>query len=1098
VPRGSAGPDISVLTLPGHRVLVHVSQPLARRRAVAPRTVLLVAMVGVFMAFLDNTIVTIAFPNLQRSFPDSTLGSLSWVFNIYNIALAALLVPAGMLADALGRKRMFVAGIALFTLASAICAAAQSVGVLIAARALQGSGAALIVPSSLGLVLHAYPQRKRAQAVAIWTATGALAAGIGPSIGGLLVVASSWRLVFVINIPLGAVGWWLARRELVESRAPGRRVLPDLGGALLLAVAVGLLVLAIVQGQTWHWANVRTLATLIGALAAGAWLLRRSLRHPAPMLDLELIGAPGFAVTSVLTVIGAAGFYGLALLNIFYLIDVWRFSALTAGLAGTPAPFVAAAVAVVAGRLVAKRDSRPLIVLGAVIWALGPLILVERFATSSNYLLDYLPAALVLAVGIGIVFPLVSDIAASLAPRGRHAGATAMNSSLRQVGAAIGVAVIVVVVGHPRPDQVHDAFLHGWFFASVCFSVVAIGALALRRVQPEPRSASLIKDVREILGHPVTAPAPPARPRRASSSVIVPTRTTPPVPGESTEDFLKAVPLFAALSGDEIAAVAQRASTLTLPAGAWLFHQGDVADAMYVVRSGRVQAVEERPDGTLGIIRELRAGAPVGELAMIRRSRRTVGVRVRRDAALLRLDGAHFEDILRSSPSVSRALLDTLAAWLSSNSRPRPARPKPPATIAVVSLDADASGQRIEWLLEQHLRQLARTVRLSCPEATATEADPGHALAELLDRAEHEYDHVLLTGEGFDPASDWTQACMRQADRVVLLVSTPPEPERLREWCVPSGSDVVLLGGASDLATGRLLRALEPRASHRVRPATRVEDVARLARRLAGRSVGLSLSGGGARCFAQIGVIEELAAAGITIDRVSGTSMGAFISALVAQGLEPAEIDARCYEEWVRRNPVNDYRFPRMSLIRGARARTMLERVFPDCIEDLKLGFFCVTVDLIAAKPVYHRRGALADAVGASMILPGFAPPLASEGRLLVDGGLMDNLPTEVMASEGDGPIIAVDCTDPSVRQLPDGVDPELPTLPETLFKVMLLSESDSDRRRSFADLLIRPDCSDIGTIEFHMLDAARERGRRAASAALRASTEFVDAITAS
>jgi MFS family permease len=156
--------------------------------------VLLIAMLGVSMAFLDNTIVTIAFPNLQESFPDSSLSSLSWVFNIYNITLAALLVPAGILADAVGRKRTFVAGIALFTAASAICAAAKSVEVLIAARALQGSGAAIIVPSSLALVLHAYPDDRRAQAVAMWSATGALAAGIGPSIGGLLVVISDWRL----------------------------------------------------------------------------------------------------------------------------------------------------------------------------------------------------------------------------------------------------------------------------------------------------------------------------------------------------------------------------------------------------------------------------------------------------------------------------------------------------------------------------------------------------------------------------------------------------------------------------------------------------------------------------------------------------------------------------------------------------------------------------------------------------------------------------------------------------------------------------------------------------------------------------------------
>ena len=1046
------------------------------------------------MAFLDNTIVTIAFPNLQQSFPDSSLSSLSWVFNIYNIALAALLVPAGMLADAVGRRRMFIAGIVVFTVASAICAAAQSVEVLIAARALQGGGAAIIVPSSLGLVLHAYPENRRTQAVAMWSATGALAAGIGPSIGGLLVVLSDWRLVFLINLPLGLLAWLLARRHLVESRAPGRRALPDLRGALLIALSVSLLVLAIVQGQSWGWTNIRTVAALLGAVAAGAWLLRRSLRHPTPVLDLELIGTPGFTVTSALTVIGAAGFYGLALLNIFYLIDVWRYSPLTAGLAGTPAPFLAAGAAAGAGWWGTKRDARPLIALGAAIWTLGPLILVSRFSTSPHYVLDYLPAALVLALGIGVAFPLVSNIATSLAPRGRYAGATAMNSSLRQVGAALGVAVIVVVVGHPHPSGVHAAFERGWLFASVCFGLVSIGALALRRVDATPKTASFIEGVREIVATPPSRPAAP-RHNRHSQSVVLSLRVTSPAASQSTEDFIKAVPLFAGLPEDEIAALAGQATTVTVPAGAWVFHQGDIADAMYIVRSGRLHVVDERPDGTQEIVRELRPGAVLGELALIRQSRRTAGVRVRRDAALLRIGHAQFEQMLGSSPSVSRALLGTLADRLTNNSKSRPAGPRPPVTIAIVSLDPAAGAQGIEPLLEQQLRQLSRIITLSQSAVTRPGMELGHALAEALDRVEHFHDHVLLTAETSDPSGDWSQACMRQADRVVLLVAEPPETDRLRGWEIPSGCDVVLLGGASDAVTARLLRALEPRATHRVRSATRVDDVARLSRRLAGRSVGLSLSGGGARSFAQIGVLEELVSSGIAVDRVSGTSMGAFIGALVAQGLDPEEIDARCYEEWVRRNPVNDYHFPRSSLIRGARARAMLERVFPGFIEDLKLGYFCVTVDLIAAKPVYHRQGRLAEAVGASMILPGFAPPLQSEGRLLVDGGLMDNLPTEVMASEGDGPIIAVDCTDPSVRHLPDGVDPEVPTLAETLFKAMLLSESDSDRRRSFADLLIRPDCSDIGTVEFHMLDAARERGRRAAATTLAAAPDFLDRL---
>ena len=214
--------------------------------------------------------------------------------------------------------------------------------------------------------------------------------------------------------------------------------------------------------------------------------------------------------------------------------------------------------------------------------------------------------------------------------------------------------------------------------------------------------------------------------------------------------------------------------------------------------------------------------------------------------------------------------------------------------------------------------------------------------------------------------------------------------------------------------------------------------------------------------------------------------MGAFIGALLAQELTPEEIDARCYEEWVRRNPVGDYRFPRISLIRGERARAMLERNLPGAIEDLPRGFFSTSVDLITARPVHHRRGLLSRAVGASMALPMFVEPVVIDGMLLLDGGLMDNLPSEAMATDGEGPVIAVDVSEPSVRSLAPGVQPTVPSLTETIFKVMLLSESDDARRRSFADVLIRPDFEGVGILEFHMLDHMRESGRRAAAEALK------------
>lgn len=366
----------------------------------------------------------------------------------------------------------------------------------------------------------------------------------------------------------------------------------------------------------------------------------------------------------------------------------------------------------------------------------------------------------------------------------------------------------------------------------------------------------------------------------------------------------------------------------------------------------------------------------------------------------------------------------------------------------------------------------------------STERQLAHADQRETRRGAFNHDHVVLAAGVLGDGGAWTEACLRQADRVLLVVDDPAAAELSAP--LPTPTDVVLLGGGSDARTQALLTTLSPRSTFRVRRGSeRSGDVAAIARRLAGRSVGLVLSGGGARGFCHIGVIETLAEAGIRIDRVAGTSIGAFIGALACQGMTPAEIDACCYEEWVRRNPVGDYRVPRVSLLRGERARAMLERTLPGRIEDLSLGFSCVSTDLISARPIRHRLGPLAEAVGASMALPIFVPPVVMQQQLLVDGGLMDNLPTEALARDGEGPIIAVDVSEPSVRALPPGVNPEIPTLPETLFKVMLLSESNDARRRSFADLLIQPDFESIGILEFHMLDRMRAAGRHAATAAL-------------
>jgi predicted acylesterase/phospholipase RssA len=250
--------------------------------------------------------------------------------------------------------------------------------------------------------------------------------------------------------------------------------------------------------------------------------------------------------------------------------------------------------------------------------------------------------------------------------------------------------------------------------------------------------------------------------------------------------------------------------------------------------------------------------------------------------------------------------------------------------------------------------------------------------------------------------------------------------------------------------------------------------------------VGLVLSGGGARALAHVGVIEELVAAGIAIDRVAGASMGAFVGALLASGMDPGEIDARCYEEWVRRNPLNDYRFPRHSLLQGAKVMAMLERNVPGLIEDLPLNFWCVSTDMIAAQLVVHRRGHLPTAVGASMCVPGIGAPVALGDRLLVDGGVLDNLPISRMADEREGPLIACDVTQPEQRSIAPGEALPVPSLMDTIMRLMLLGTTDTQAEaRRYADLFIEPSHAGVGRTEFHLLDTMRDSGRRAAAAAL-------------
>jgi NTE family protein len=1066
--------------------------------------VLAIASLGAAVAFVDATIVNIAFPNIARSFKGTSIQSLSWILNAYNIVFAAFLVAAGRVADLLGRRRVFVFGLELFTGASLLCAAAPSAGSLVAFRVVQALGAAFLVPSSLALVLHAFPAERRSHAVALLSAVAAAAAGLGPSLGGLLVAAANWRLVFLVNLPIGVAAIVLARRQLVESRAPGRRRVPDLPGALLFALAIAALVLGVVKGSEWGWGSPRIVGAFAAAVVLGAFFVWRCTWHRSPIIDLQLLRLRTFSAANGMTIIAAAGFYGYTLTNVLFLTGVWRYTVLQAGLALTPGPFVAAAVAGPTSRLVQRIGHRPVLVAGGLIWGGAVVWFIARVGTTPQFVTEWLPGIILLGIGAGTLFPNLSGAAVASAPGESFATATGLNSVSRQVGAALGVALVVAIIGTPSPLHALAAFDDAWKFGAACLFTAGVGCLLVGRVVTE--APSLGDAARLVLRAPVEAPPEPPRPR-ARRAISIDIASTPRAPlAESAADFLGRVPLFAGLDSSLREALSLRARAVRIGAGEWLFREGDPGEAMYVVRAGRLEVVDETANA---VIRELGRGDALGELALLTDSPRSASVRAGRASDLFVVERSDFEQLLHGSPALSLALNRALGEQLRtthaavSNARPRP------TTVALLALDDRVPVAELARGLVTALERHLGSVLLGGTEVAppAQDSEPASVYGPLLDHAEARHDIVVLDGGSILSGSPWSEFCVQQADRILAVTAGDPLPDALRGRTDLRGCDLV----AYEVAPGSgALEAwaawLDPIESHVVREAQRDSDLQRAARRLSGRSVGVVLSGGGARAFSHIGVLEELTAAGVSIDRVLGVSMGAFVGALFAMGLEGDEIDACCFEEWVQRRPLGDYTVPRHSLIRGERVKAMLHRTFGAvAIEELPRSFMCGCTELRSGRFVLERYGPLWETVGFSMCLPVIAPPQARGRELFIDGSLVDNLPVGAMADLGEGPIIAVDVKATFDRQANDrrrahaGAGAERPaqgrtraerppSLGETLTRVLLLgSANTSDAARRHADLVIKPRAEGVGLFEFHQLDAAREAGRTAALEALEA-----------
>jgi EmrB/QacA subfamily drug resistance transporter len=449
--------------------------------------------IGVFASLLDLFIVNIALPDLQRDFAPAGLAELSWVLNGYAIVFAALLVPAGRLADQYGRRRTFVVGMGVFVLASAGCAAAPSAGALIAARVLQGAGAAILTPSSLGMVLPLFAPPRRPAVIAAWAAVGAVGAAAGPPLGGLLVQAS-WRWVFLVNVPLGLVSIWYAVRRVNESRDPYARGLPDLAGTGLLMLAVGLLTLALVEGRTWGWTDARIVGAFAIAAAATVLAVRRSARHPVPVLELDMLRQPPFALAVASAFAFFAAFAAILLSGVMFLTQVWGHSILRAGVELAPGPTAALVFAGVASRLGARLGLSTLGAIGGLMVACGLLCNLTLLDVVPDYVGTMLPGQLIAGAGIGLSMPAFTAVAIGAVGPARFSTASGISAMFRQVGGALGVAAFVALVGSPvRAEAIH-AYRNGWTFMITAAAVGGLLMLGTRLVSPAVSTGAEIRD----------------------------------------------------------------------------------------------------------------------------------------------------------------------------------------------------------------------------------------------------------------------------------------------------------------------------------------------------------------------------------------------------------------------------------------------------------------------------------------------------------------------------------------------------------------------------------------------------------------------------
>jgi EmrB/QacA subfamily drug resistance transporter len=452
---------------------------------------------GLFMIMLDNTVVNVAMPSIGRDFniPPSQFSTLEWVVNGYALTFAVLMLTGGKLADLLGRRRIFIAGLSIFTLASLACGLATSAHFLIGARVIQGVGAALMNPATLSIITATFPPRQRGMAIGIWAGVSAMALAIGPLVGGLITEQVSWSWVFFINVPVGILGIVVARLVINESRDESENQRLDLPGLLVSGGALFALTYALIEANKHGWTSPLILSLFAAAAIGFAAFVLLELHQRAPMLDLSLFRNPTFAGANTVMLLVGLAMFGVFFYVSLYVQNVLGYSPTQAGAIFLPMTILIVLLAPIAGKLSDTIGSRWLMGTGMALLSLS-LLIYSRFDTNTNFW-GLLPALLVGGVGMSFAMTPTTAAAMGSVPVDKAGVGSAVLNSMRQVGGSLGIAIMGAIIAsyvHTRPPdprvkaQFVEGFQHAVTVGAVITLVGAFVAVATVRKYREPEA----------------------------------------------------------------------------------------------------------------------------------------------------------------------------------------------------------------------------------------------------------------------------------------------------------------------------------------------------------------------------------------------------------------------------------------------------------------------------------------------------------------------------------------------------------------------------------------------------------------------------------